>query len=642
MGSPDIGKSMKGKRSIPYPSPETSVILIFVCATVALHLLLPEYGYHRDELYYVAIGDNWSFQNFDMLPLGPLYLRLFTFLFGHSIRVVHLASSLCTGLTIMVSCLITKEFGGRIYAILLTGTLLTFSSFMAFGSIFTLDSTGFLIWVILLYAFAKVLKEDKPDWWIVIGIVFGIGLLNKMTILFLPPAVIFSLLFVPQRTFFKRRWIWLAGIIAIPFLVPFLLWQKENYWYFFGFASEYVKRSYQTSFIGFLRNQIIPNGIFSFPVWLTGLYLLMFSSRWKIYRAFGICYLFLYFIFFFLDAPSYFLLALYAVLYSVGSIKIEEVLDKWNVGKNRMRMMKLTIPAVYVALSLPLLPLAIPVLPVDQLVHYVTWLGLDAGNKTNSNAETLLPQHFADRFGWEEMVCDIAKVYHDVDSAQYGEIGVLTGNYGEAAAVHLYRDKYKLPEPISTNGWFYFEALRTHGFKSMYVSIGLSWRELEDLFTVVERKSVFTNPYSMWIENNQPIYLCSGPKYDLRSCWLVESRIDPYFRRLMDSIGVAGAIEYYYTFKKNHPSVVLFNERQINNLGYEYMQKGMIDDAIALFELNVQQYPTSAKTYDSLADAYMAKGSNDLAIQYYRESLRRNPGNANAKEKLLKLVAIQR
>ena len=150
MNSPDI--QIKGKRNSISISPETIIISIFVFFSVALHLLLPEYGYHRDEMYYIAIGDNWNFLNFDMLPLGPLYLRSFTFLLGHSIRVVHLASSLCVGLTIMVSCLITKELGGRTYAILLTGMFLMFSSFMAFGSIFTLDSLGFLLWAILLYA----------------------------------------------------------------------------------------------------------------------------------------------------------------------------------------------------------------------------------------------------------------------------------------------------------------------------------------------------------------------------------------------------------------------------------------------------------------------------------------------------------
>ena len=539
----------------------------------------------------------------------------------------------------MVSCFITKELGGRVYAILLTGTFLTFSSFMPFGSIFSLDSTGFLIWIILLYAFAKVLKQNKPRWWIVIGIVFGIGLLNKLTILFLPPAIIFALLFVPQRAFFKQKWIWLAGVIASPFLIPFMLWQKENYWYFFGFASDYVsKQSYQAPFMAFLWNQILPNGIFSLPVWLTGLILLLFTSRWKTYRAFGICYLFLFFLFFFLHTPFYFLLPLYTVLYSVGSIKIEELLGKWNVATNRIRMTRLAIPIVYVILCLPLIPLAVPVLPVEKLVHYVALLGVDAGIKTNSAAETLLPQHFADRFGWEEMVRDIATVYHNADSAKGAEIGIITGNYGEASAIHIYRDNYKLPEPITMNGWFYFEALRAHIFKSKYVSIGFSRRSLEGLFTVIEQRSVFINPYCMWYENNQPIYLCSGPKCDLRSVWLVESRIDPHFRRLIDSIGVTAAIDYYHTFKKNNPSIVLFNERQINNLGYEYLRKGMIDDAIALFRLNVQQYPASANTYDSLAEAYMDNGNEDLAIQYYEESLSRDSGNNNAKEKLLKLA----
>ena len=281
--------------------------------------------------------------------------------------------------------------------------------------------------------------------------------------------------------------------------------------------------SYQASFAAFLWNQILPNGIFSLPVWLVGLFLLLFSSRWKTYRAFGICYLFLYVLFFFLHTPFYFLLPLYAVLYSVGSVKIEELLGKWNAGKNNVRMTRLAIPIVYVVLCLPLLPLAVPVLPVDQLVHYVARLGVNGGIKTNSNAEALLPQHFADRFGWEEMVHDIAKVYHDADSAKYGDVGIFTVNYGEASAIHIYRDKYNLPEPITMNGWFYFEALRTHNFKSKYVSLGFSRRALEELFTVVERKGVFTDPYCMSFENNQPIYLCSDPKCDLNTAGLLKA-----------------------------------------------------------------------------------------------------------------------
>ena len=60
-------------------------------------------------------------------------------------------------------------------------------------------------------------------------------------------------------------------------------------------------------------------------------------------------------------------------------------------------------------------------------------------------------------------------------------------------------------------------------------------------------------------------------------------------------------------------------------------------DAIEIFKLSVQVYPQSYNTYDSLAEAYMDNGDTDLAIQNYQKSLRLNPGNTNAIEKLKKL-----
>ena len=302
-------------------SSEAIVVCSFMCASVALQLLLREYGYHRDEMYYVAIGDGWSFSNLDMLPLAPLYLRLFTCLFGHSITVIHLASSICCACTLGVACLMTKELGGKLYAIALTGTFMLFSGFAIFGSIFTYDSPGILIWVAALYGALRALKENNPRWWLLVGILVGTGMLNKVTVVFLPLALVVSLLLVPQRSFFKSKWFWIAGGVVIPFIIPFVAWQFRNNWYFLSFAAQYTSEmSYRAPFLAFLWNQILPNNVLTLPVWFAGLLLLMFSPQWKTYRLFGICYLFLFLTFYILHTPFYFLMPLYAVLISVGSI----------------------------------------------------------------------------------------------------------------------------------------------------------------------------------------------------------------------------------------------------------------------------------------------------------------------------------
>ncbi len=80
----------------------------------------------------------------------------------------------------------------------------------------------------------------------------------------------------------------------------------------------------------------------------------------------------------------------------------------------------------------------------------------------------------------------------------------------------------------------------------------------------------------------------------------------------------------------------------LNMIGYRvFMQAGKTDDAIKVFEKNVQEYPESSNVYDSLAEAYAAAGKKDLAIQNYEKSLQLNAKNENAKEQLKKLKGEQ-
>ena len=94
-------------------SGEKAIILYLVLIKIFIHLVNPEYGYHRDELFYIAISDNFSFHNLDIHPLTPLYLKLITSLLGYSLKAIHFASALCGALVIVFTCLITKKFGGK-------------------------------------------------------------------------------------------------------------------------------------------------------------------------------------------------------------------------------------------------------------------------------------------------------------------------------------------------------------------------------------------------------------------------------------------------------------------------------------------------------------------------------------------------
>lgn len=78
-------------------------------------------------------------------------------------------------------------------------------------------------------------------------------------------------------------------------------------------------------------------------------------------------------------------------------------------------------------------------------------------------------------------------------------------------------------------------------------------------------------------------------------------------------------------------------EDEVNLWGYRLLEQGRPKDAIEIFKLNVSLYPTSANTYDSLAEAYEVAGDRALAIKNYRRSLELNPKNKNAVDHLERL-----
>lgn len=69
------------------------------------------------------------------------------------------------------------------------------------------------------------------------------------------------------------------------------------------------------------------------------------------------------------------------------------------------------------------------------------------------------------------------------------------------------------------------------------------------------------------------------------------------------------------------------SEVDINNLGYQIMNGGKIDDAIEVFQKNTELNPNSWNVWDSLAEAYMNKGDKKLAIQNYTKALGMAPEN---------------
>jgi len=96
---------------------------------------------------------------------------------------------------------------------------------------------------------------------------------------------------------------------------------------------------------------------------------------------------------------------------------------------------------------------------------------------------------------------------------------------------------------------------------------------------------------------------------------------EEFWSVLTSSGGPARARQLLAEAKKRDPKVVLFPEFAVNILGYESLQGGATQDAIQIFQLNVDAYPNSPNVYDSLADAYAAAGNRKLAVQFSQKAL---------------------
>ena len=98
--------------------------------------------------------------------------------------------------------------------------------------------------------------------------------------------------------------------------------------------------------------------------------------------------------------------------------------------------------------------------------------------------------------------------------------------------------------------------------------------------------------------------------------------------QVMEDDGVAAAISRYHAMKGSRPAEA-FDEFLLNTLGYRLLRSDRVQDAIAIFELNVAEYPDASNPYDSLGEAYLAAGDTARAIENYERSVELDPGNTN-------------
>jgi 4-amino-4-deoxy-L-arabinose transferase-like glycosyltransferase len=478
-----------------------------------LPLLNLEYGYFRDELYYIACAKRLALGYVDHPPLAPFLLRLVLTTLGDSILAIRFFPALAGALTVFLTGLITRQLEGGKFAQSLAALAMAIApGFLIFCGFFSMNPFESLLWTGCIYVIIRLLQQEKPRLWLLVGLLIGIGLLNKHTLVVYVLSLFVAFLLTPAWRYVLTKWFWSGVLLAALIVLPNVLWQIQH-----GFPSlefyhnaNLLKNIDNPPLEVFLAQVFIMNPL-AFPVWLSGLCFYLFSRQGRAYRVFGLTYLFLLATMMWAGSsrPDR-MLAAYPMLFAGGGLLIDQVVKRYS------RWVLQSVIALLVLVGgLGFAPMALPILPPEMLLQFSQML---SPPQVEQGATAKLPQWFADRFGWEEMTSDVAGVYQSLPEQEQRQTLLLAENYGEAGALEFFGTQYDLPPVICPHN-SYHSWSSAHDPVKTYVAIGLPESQLRNIFQEVEQAGLHTCTYCMDYENSLPIYICRKPRTSYADWW---------------------------------------------------------------------------------------------------------------------------
>jgi len=501
-------------------SSNTRIALFVISAfTLILHLstnMFASYGIFRDEFYYIACSNHLAAGYVDQPPLSIYLLAVSRWIFGDSLFAIRILPSITAAVSVYFTGLLTARIGGRLFAVLIACITLAFSPiFLAMNSFFSMNSFDQFFWVLSAYFVVKIIQENKPSLWMVLGIVIGLGMLNKISMAWFGAGLFAALIFTPLRTHLKTPWPYVAAIISLVIFSPFIIWNVTHDFAHMEFMRNASQYKYSTlTPIDFMKGQLLLAGPLTILVWLPGLIFLLLSRSLKEYRVLGIIFLttFIILIINWHSKPEY-LAAAYPLVYAGGGVLIERLFT----GK-RYGWIKYSFAVLIVMMGFIAMPMALPVLPVGTFITYSKFLGMSPKNSEHKELSEL-PQFYADRFGWEELAADVSKVYESLPDSEKAVTVVLASNYGEAGALDYYSTQYKLPEVVCPhNSYWYWAKPDSNKIKTVII-IGGNLDDHKSACGSVTIAAVHKAKYSMPYENNLPIYICRNIYRSLKEIW---------------------------------------------------------------------------------------------------------------------------
>ncbi len=334
--------------------------------------------------------------------------------------------------------------------------------------------------------------------------------------MFFGGAIAVALLLTEHRREFLKPWMWIGVAAMLALASPNVVWQSRHHFPMLEDMRN-VARMHKNVVLGpgaFVWHQILDLHPILFPVWMAGVVCTLWSRRW---RVLGLAFVVFFVLMELMHGKEYYLFPAYPMMLAAGSVAIAEGLARVRrpVLAASLRVAIVAVVAVVAVATAAFLPFGTWILSPQDFIAYARTIGF-MPKQIETHQRAALPQPMADQFGWPEMVQEIAGIYDSLPPQERAQTGIIAGNYGEAGSVDMWGPKLGLPTAISGHQNYFFWGPPREHYDNFIV---IEWRE-RDVKKWCSSYQAFPHE-SEWgmDEENTPIYLCMGAKFDLVKQW---------------------------------------------------------------------------------------------------------------------------
>ena len=288
---------------------------------------------------------------------------------------------------------------------------------------FAMNAFESLFWTGCAFVLLRMIQNGDTRLWIAFGAIGGLGLENKYSMGFFAAALLLGLLISSQRKLLWTPWLLAGGGVALLIFLPNLLWNIHHHWPFLE-----LMRNIRTSGkdialppSAYLGQQALMMAPLTLPFWLAGLGFYFFSRRAAAYRMFGWAFVFTIAFFMLMHGKDYYSAPAYGMVLAAGAVATEIFFDSERFAtypKLRWFLRGATIRSLVIMYRWSSCRWFCRSFPIEKFIAYQKWLGIEPSRTEKNQIGVLLPQYYADELGWQEMVEQVARVYHSLPPDQ--------------------------------------------------------------------------------------------------------------------------------------------------------------------------------------------------------------------------------